>query len=118
MTDPEALQRFAADGAHDAFAHLVGKHVHFVYTAAFRQLRDTTLADQATQATFLLLARYARSLRPDAPLVPWLFNTSHHVCRTLLNRSTNFATDSAAGRAPPPGHHAPNDWANLSPQID
>src|SRR5205085_2377332 len=65
MTDPEALQRFAAENAHDAFAHLVGKYAHFVYSAAFRQLRDTTLADQATQATSLPLRAVAEALKLD-----------------------------------------------------
>ena len=48
--DAELLRRYAAEGADDAFAELVRRHVNLVYSAALRQLNgDAHLAADAAQ---------------------------------------------------------------------
>ena len=51
------------------------------------------MADQATQAVFVLLARQAVRLKGEASLVPWLFDSAHDICR--LMRSDLEATVTA-----------------------
>jgi len=70
--DAELVGRFAArrDGA--AFAALVGRHGPMVLGVCRRLLADPHDAEDAFQATFLVLARRAEAVRPADPVGAWL----------------------------------------------
>jgi RNA polymerase sigma-70 factor (ECF subfamily) len=65
----------AAARSGDLFAweHLVRRHQETVYRVAFLIVRDTALAEVATQSTFVRAYRALPSLEPDMGLLPWLF---------------------------------------------
>src|SRR6185436_3529834 len=68
-----------------AFAALVRRHGPMVLGVCRRVLRDPHAADDAFQATFLLLVRKARSLRRPDLLGPWLYGVAQ---RTALKNRT------------------------------
>src|SRR5262249_56423791 len=61
-TDAELLQRFLVARDETAFASLLARHGPLVLGVCRRILRDGHAAEDAFQATFLLLARRAREL--------------------------------------------------------
>src|SRR5688572_14377442 len=129
MSDDARLIQAAASPGPDAGAALnalIARHVHFVYSACLRQLPDPVLTDQATSATFVLLSRHAAGLTRKRSLVPWLFNTAFHACRSLraLNPQAAAAPPEAAvtrfqiGTHPGTVYVPPTDWSNLAPRLD
>ena len=77
MNDDMALVReYAASQSEQAFETLVSRHVNLVYSAALRQARDADLAQEITQAVFIILARKAGSLSPKTILSGWLYRTA------------------------------------------
>src|SRR5947209_15372477 len=77
------LARFAATGDADAFELLVWRHGAMVLGVARRVLRDEHAAEDVFQATFLALARRAKSVRSDGCVAGWL----HRVARRAAVRA-------------------------------
>jgi hypothetical protein len=77
LTDGELLERFAHrrdEAAEAAFETLLARHGALVLTVCRQVLSDAHAAEDAFQATFLVLVRRAASLRVREPgsLGPWL----------------------------------------------
>ena len=86
MTDDMALLReYARHNSEEAFAALVSSHVNLVYSVALQEVRDPHLAEEITQAVFIILARKADSLGDMTILSGWL-------CRTARYASANALT--------------------------
>ncbi len=73
MTDGELTSRYARERDEQAFAELVRRHGDWVYSAAKRQMGDGHLAEDVSQAVFLLLAQKAGKLVRSRELGGWLF---------------------------------------------
>src|SRR5262245_21189086 len=73
LNDAELLRLFADRRDDAAFAALVRRHGPLVLGACRRLLRDRHDADYAFQATFMVLARKAGSIRRGAALAGWLY---------------------------------------------
>jgi RNA polymerase sigma factor (sigma-70 family) len=83
--DNSLLEEYARHNSQEAFAALVSRHLNLVYSVALRQVRDWHLAEEITQAVFIILARKARSLSRKTILAGWL-------CRTARYTSANALT--------------------------
>src|SRR5580658_9908430 len=75
LDDLALLREYAAHHSEAAFETLVARRVRFVYSAALRQVRDPLLAEEITQAVFIILSKKAGSIRSGTVLSGWLFKT-------------------------------------------
>jgi hypothetical protein len=74
--DDELVQRFAVHRDQAAFTALVRRHGSLVLGVCRRLLAETHAADDCFQATFLVLARKAGSLKRPEALRPWLYGVA------------------------------------------
>jgi RNA polymerase sigma factor (sigma-70 family) len=70
-----------------AFAALVARHGSMVWSVCRRVLRHYHDAEDAFQATFLILASRAESVSPKDRVANWLYGVAHNVARKARARS-------------------------------
>jgi len=82
MTDRQLLEQFLTrqgPGAELAFGALVAHHGPMVWNVCRSVLADSHAAEDAFQATFLILVRKASSIRRRETLGPWLHGVARRV---------------------------------------
>jgi RNA polymerase sigma factor (sigma-70 family) len=83
FTDDELLERFLARtdkaASEAAFAALVERHGAMVFSVCQRIVRQHDDAHDAFQATFLVLARRARSIHGRGTVAAWLFGIARRI---------------------------------------
>src|SRR5262249_18489924 len=85
--DSDLLGRFVQCRDQAAFAELVRRHGPMVRNVCHGILRHCHDAEDAFQATFLVLARKADTIRQRASLGAWLYEVAYHLA--LRTRATS-----------------------------
>jgi RNA polymerase sigma factor (sigma-70 family) len=118
-TDADLLCRFLGQRDEAAFTALVLRHGPMVYGVCLRVLRDVHDAEDAFQATFLVLARGARSVTKRDSLASWLHGVAY---RTALKARAGLAKRRGQERqVPAVTAEEPTPavvWADLRPVLD
>jgi HlyD family secretion protein len=92
LSDSQLLERYRLrrdDAAEAAFSSLVERHGPMVLRVCRGVLHDEHDAEDAFQATFLILARKAGAIRNRDSVASWLFGVARHVagrCRAQRQR--------------------------------
>lgn len=119
MGDWELLQEYAKHRSEAAFTELVHRHLNWVYSAARRQVGDPHLAEDVTQAVFVLLARKAGSLRLGTIVAGWLFRTTRFVAARAVRNEYRRKRREEAASAMNVITIPPDDiWNQLAPHLD
>ena len=106
LSDRALLDRFLASRDESAFTVLIERHGPMVLGVCRRSLPNLHDAEDACQATFLVLARKAASVRKKSSLGSWLHGVA---CRVAANLKRDHARRKAREREV--GAKAPMDPA-------
>src|SRR5262249_13567622 len=79
LSDGELLERFAAQREEAAFAALLCRHGPMVFGVCQSILQDTQDAEDAFQATFLVLARQPQAIGKPASVSSWLHGVAYRL---------------------------------------
>ena len=115
LTDGELLERFSLnrdEAGGLAFEALVNRHGPMVMRTCRGVLRDPNDADDAFQATFLVLARKADSLWVASTIAPWLHGVACRIAtRALSDRARRQRHEQRVALLTPSStsHDGPDD---------
>lgn len=99
MDDWQLIHEYVERNSEQAFRSLVDRHVNLVHAAARRQVADPHLAEEITQAVFILFARKAAGLRRGVVVPGWLYRTTRFVaCRALRDAQRRHKYEQEAAR--------------------
>jgi RNA polymerase sigma factor (sigma-70 family) len=111
-SDRHLLERFAETGDEAAFSALVERHGPMLVALCRRLVSDADLADDVLQATFVVLAKKARSIRRRESLASWLYGVAQRLARQARlaevarsRRERRVAQERAEAAQADPGWH-------------
>jgi RNA polymerase sigma factor (sigma-70 family) len=109
QSDGYLLERFVGgDGI--ALETLVRRHAPMVWGVCRRTLPHPDDAEDAFQATFLVLLRKAASIWPRERLASWLYGVANKTaCKARQNVAKRYAREKQAETMPEPPTEPPND---------
>lgn len=118
LNDAQLLECFLTDGDDAAFAALVRRHGPMVFGVCRRLLPTWQDAEDAFQATFLVLARKAGTIQPRGKVGNWLYGVAY---RTALEAKSVLAKRRAKEKplievAQPETED--ESWQELQPLLD
>jgi RNA polymerase sigma factor (sigma-70 family) len=114
--DRDLLRAFVDRSDGDAFAELVARHGPLVIGVCRRVLADAPEAEDAFQATFLILARKAAAVRSPERLGSWLYGVAlrcAYQARKAARRMKKQPIPDLPAR-----ETADADWADVGPVLD
>src|SRR5438128_4698200 len=119
LTDQELLERFVTQKDEAAFTVLIERHGPMVLGVCRRALKQSQDAEDACQATFLVFARKAASIRKTASLGSWLHGIACRISTNLKRqqaRRRKREKQAALPPAPPDG--ASTNWLEAQAILD
>lgn len=120
----ELLRRYAQRRDEAAFAQIVRRYLDLVYSAASRRVGERTLAEDVTQAVFLILSQKAKSIRQGTVLSAWLLTTVRYCSANALKmeaRRRKHETQAAKNRTIGVASANPMDvmfWQEVAQHLD
>jgi RNA polymerase sigma factor (sigma-70 family) len=121
LQDGTLLRRYVVTGSQDAFRQLMERHMGFVYGACLRETGNESLAEEAVQVVFLVLAQKARRLDRTASLAGWLFATARFACNDIRRqerRRLERERKVAEGMSTSVGSQTDPTWDDLIPALN
>jgi RNA polymerase sigma factor (sigma-70 family) len=118
-SDGQLLHRFATRGEEDAFAALVRRHGPMVLGVCRRVLRHGSDAEDAFQATFLVLFRRARALDRAGSLANYLYTVAYHAAlKARADRGRRQRREQEVRDMPRTQSASAQAWSDLQPVLD
>jgi RNA polymerase sigma factor (sigma-70 family) len=118
LTDGQLLQRFVRERDESAFAALLHRHGPMVLGVCQSILHDAHEAEDAFQATFLVLVRKARSIGKPESVASWLHGVAYRLAaKARADLARRRSHERQAPRMPNP---EPDDevlWRDLRPVL-
>ena len=120
MDEMALLREYATNHSEDAFAELVARRIDFVHSAALRQVRDPNLAEEVTQAVFVILAQKAEKISDKTVLAGWLFRTTRFAALAQIRAEARRRQRETEAQMQTEFQSSAADefWNQIAPQLD
>jgi RNA polymerase sigma factor (sigma-70 family) len=93
LNDQE-LMRIVQSGDYSPASEIYDRYSGRIYNFAFRFLKNSEAAEDATQEVFVKMLKHANQFHGDAKLSTWLFSITANWCRDYLRKADNKTKES------------------------
>lgn len=93
LSDQE-LMKLVQAGDFSPAAEIFDRYSTRIYNFAYRFLKSSEAAEDATQEVFVKMLKHAKQFHGDAKLSTWLFSIAANLCRDHLRKADNKAKES------------------------
>lgn len=93
LSDQELMRLIQAGDVSPA-AEIFDRYSNRIYNFAYRFLRNSEAAEDATQEVFVKMLKHANQFHGDAKLSTWLFSITANWCRDYLRKADNKAKEA------------------------
>jgi RNA polymerase sigma factor (sigma-70 family) len=93
LSDQE-LMRIVQAGDFSPASEIYDRYSSRIYNFAYRFLRNSEAAEDATQEVFVKMLKHANQFHGDAKLSTWLFSITANWCRDYLRKAENKAKET------------------------
>ncbi|OAI46320.1 hypothetical protein AYO44_11505 [Planctomycetaceae bacterium SCGC AG-212-F19] len=118
LVDQQLLQAFTANRDQEAFAALVRRHGPLVLGVCRRVLQAQHDAEDAFQATFLVLARKASSIRKQQAVASWLYGVAYRLASKAKLQAARRRSHEREATPPSPSLASDPTWSELRTVLD
>src|SRR5438046_1801110 len=119
LTDGQLLECFLSRRENAALEALVGRHGPMVWGVCRRILHNYHDAEDAFQATFLVLVRKAATVVPREMLANWLYGVAHQTAlKARATTAKRGAREKQVSAMPEPAREPPELWDAPPPLLD
>jgi len=112
-SDADLLGCFVSEGNAGAFEALIRRHGPMVLGVCRRILGNEADADDAFQATFLVLVRKAASIRPRRLVGHWLYGVAYRTAKKARAMSDKRRSMEARARRPEATEVSRSEWIDV-----
>src|SRR5437763_7930252 len=118
-TDGQLLENYVRSREEAAFAALVRRHGPMVWGVCRRVLRSHQDAEDAFQATFLVLVRKAAGVVPREMVANWLYGVARQAAlQARRSAARRRGRESQVADMPEPAATEQDPWPDLRPLLD
>jgi RNA polymerase sigma factor (sigma-70 family) len=119
LTDGQLLEDYVSRHDEAALAALVRRHESMVWGVCRRVLHDYHDAEDAFQATFLVLVRKAVSIVPREMVANWLYGVAHHTAlKARATTARRRERERQGTEMPEPAVAEQDFWRDLQTLLD
>ncbi|PJB13576.1 MAG: RNA polymerase [Flavobacteriales bacterium CG_4_9_14_3_um_filter_40_17] len=92
--DDNKMVTQSLSGDQRAYASLVNRYQHMVFTLAYSMLRNKEEADEVAQDAFVKTYLSLKQFRGDSKFSSWLYRIAYRTCLDYMRKNAKHRTDS------------------------
>src|SRR5262245_24126644 len=116
--DRRLLREYVETGSREALQDLIQRQVALVYSAARRQVCDANLAEEVTQAAFLVLTQKARTIRDGEAVGGWLLSVTRCIVVTEMRKRAIKKKHEERAAKREVLEAVTDEWEEIAPLLD